>query len=351
VQPRLVAEVEFSDWTPEQQLRHAKFIALRADKTAAQVRREDAVMPAGPTLLQSGGSVVDGIKVSNPERVVDAQSGVTKLELVRYYESVAQWMLPHLKGRPCSLVRGPNGVAGELFYQKHLNEQAITEVRELPAALWPGHPSLIEIPTRKALVAAAQLNVIEFHTWNATEKKIGRPDRVIFDLDPGEGVPWQQVQEAALLVRGMLTELGLQAWLKTSGGKGLHVVVPLTPREGWDAVKAFSESVVQHMAKVIPQRFVAKSGAANRVGRIFIDFLRNGHGATTAAAFSARSRPGLGVSMPIAWEDLGALKGGNQWTVRTAREHLSFQQADPWEGYWACKQTIAAGVKALSVRG
>jgi bifunctional non-homologous end joining protein LigD len=351
VQPRLVAEVEFSEWTPEQQLRHAKFIALRADKSAAQVRREDAVMPVGPTLVPAGGSVVDGIKVSNPERVVDAVSGVTKLELVRYYESVAEWMLPHLKGRPCSLVRGPNGVAGELFYQKHLNEQAMAEVRELPAALWPGHPTLIEVPTRRALVAAAQMNVIEFHTWNTTERNFDKPDRVVFDLDPGEGVAWQQVQEAALLVRGMLTELRLQAWLKTSGGKGLHVVVPLTPREGWDAVRSFSEAVVQHMARVIPQRFVAKSGAANRVGRIFIDFLRNTHGATTAAAFSARSRPGLGVSMPVAWDDLGALKGGDQWTVRTAREHLSFQQADPWADYWTCKQTLAAGIKALSLRG
>jgi bifunctional non-homologous end joining protein LigD len=351
VQPRLVAEVEFSEWTPEQQLRHAKFIALRADKTASQVKREEAVMPAEPTLMKAGGSVVDGIKVSNPERVVDAASGVTKLELVRYYESVAQWILPHLKGRPCSLVRGPNGVAGELFYQKHLNEQAVPEVRELPVALWPGHPSLIEIPSRRALVAAAQMNVIEFHTWNAVERKIDKPDRVIFDLDPGEGVPWQHVQEAALLVRGMLTELQLESWLKTSGGKGLHVVVPLTPRAGWDEVKAFSEAVVQHMAKVIPQRFVAKSGAGNRVGRIFIDYLRNGHGATTAAAFSARSRPGLGVSMPIAWDDLGALKGSDQWTVRTAREHLSFQRTDPWTGYWVCKQTIAAGVKALSVGG
>jgi len=347
VQPQLVAEVEFSDWTAEQQLRHAKFIALRADKAAGLVQRETAVMPAGPTLSPSGGSVVDSIKVSNPERVVDALSGVTKLELVRYYESVAEWLLPHLKGRPCSLVRGPNGVGGELFYQKHLNEQVIAEVRELPAALWPGHSSLIEVPTRRALVAAAQMNVIEFHTWNSTEHGIARPDRMIFDLDPGEGVPWPQVQEAALLMRGMLTELGLQAWLKTSGGKGLHVVVPLTPREGWDAVKGFSEAVVQHMAKVIPQRFVAKSGAANRVGRIFVDYLRNSHGATTAAAYSARSRPGLGVSMPISWDDLGALKGSNQWTVRTAREHLSFQQADPWDGYWTCRQTLAAGIKAL----
>ena len=352
VQPKLVAEVEFSDWTPEQQLRHAKYIALRADKPAADVQQENAVMPAGPSLMQagtSGSTIIDGIKITHPERVVDAASGVTKIELVRYYESVAEYMLPHLQGRPCSLVRGPNGVGGELFYQKHLNEQVIPEVRELPAAVWPGHARLLEIPTRKALVAAAQLNVIEFHTWNATAKKIDKPDRVIFDLDPGEGVPWQHVQEAALLVRGMLTELGLQGWLKTSGGKGLHVVVPLTPREDWDPVKAFSEAVVQHLAKVIPQRFVAKSGAGNRVGKIFVDYLRNSHGATTAAAFSVRSRAGLGVSMPIAWEDLNGLKGSDQWTVRTAREHLSFQSADPWAGYWTCKQTLSVATKALNL--
>jgi bifunctional non-homologous end joining protein LigD len=199
-------------------------------------------------------------------------------------------------------------------------------------------------------VAAAQMNVIEFHTWNAQARRIGQPDRMIFDLDPGEGVPWQHVQEAALLVRGMLSELKLQSWLKTSGGKGLHVVVPLAPREDWDAVKAFSEGVVQHIAKVIPQRFVAKSGAGNRVGRIFVDYLRNGHGATTAAAYSARSRPGLGVSMPITWDDLAALQRSDQWTVRTARDHLSFQQADPWADYWTCRQTLASGVKILPVQ-
>jgi bifunctional non-homologous end joining protein LigD len=347
VQPRLVAEVEFSDWTADQQVRHAKFIALRADKAAAEVQRENAVMPAGPALVPAGTSIVDGIKVSHPDRVVDPASGVTKLELVRYYESVADWMLPHLKGRPCSLVRGPQGVAGELFYQKHLNEQPIAQVRELPAELWPGHASLLEVPSRKALVAAAQMNVIEFHTWNALARKIGQPDRVIFDLDPGDGVHWQHVREAAMLVRGMLTELGLHSWLKTSGGKGLHLVVPLIPRAGWDTVKAFSEAVVQHLAKVIPQRFVAKSGAGNRVGRIFVDYLRNSHGATTAAAYSARSRPGLGVSMPISWDDLAALKSSDQWTVRAAREYLSFQKSDPWAEYWVCMQTLDAGLEAL----
>jgi bifunctional non-homologous end joining protein LigD len=342
VRPRLVAEVEFSGWTPDQQLRHARFIALRADKPAIEVRQETAVMPA-----PVAGSVIDGIKVSNPERVIDAASGVTKLELVRYYASVADWMLPHLKGRPCSLVRGPNGVEGELFYQKHLNEQPMADVRELPPELWPGHPPLLSIPTRKALLAAAQMNVIEFHTWNAQARRFDQPDRVVFDLDPGDGVAWQQVQEAAVLVRGMLAELKLQCWLKTSGGKGLHVVVPLAPSEAWDAVKAFAEAVVRHLAKVIPQRFVAKSGAANRVGRIFVDYLRNNHGATTVAAYSARARPGLGVSMPVPWEDLADLKGGNQWTVRTAREHLSFLQGDPWVDYWTCKQGLAAGRRLL----
>jgi bifunctional non-homologous end joining protein LigD len=159
------------------------------------------------------------------------------------------------------------------------------------------------------------------------------------------------VREGATLVRHLLLELGLESWLKTSGGKGLHVVVPLTPRDDWDTVKGFAQAVVQHLAKVIPQRFVAKSGAANRVGKIFVDYLRNNHGATTAAAYSARSRPGLGVSMPIAWDDLTALKRSDQWTVRTAREHLSFQSVDPWQDYATCKQTLTAALKSLDLPG
>ncbi|HWH84435.1 MAG TPA: DNA ligase D [Burkholderiaceae bacterium] len=349
VAPKLVAEIEFSDWTPDSQVRHAKFLGLRIDKDAKSVKRENAVMPAGPALVTAGSSVVGGIKVSHAERVIDASTGITKLELVRYYESVAEWMLPHLKGRPCSLVRGPNGVGGELFFQKHVEPLQIADVKELDADLWPGHAPLLEVPTKKALIASAQMNVIEFHTWNSTTRKIDRPDRVIFDLDPGEGERWERVQEGATLVHGLLQELGLESWLKTSGGKGLHVVVPLTPRDDYDTVKAFAQAAVQHLARVIPQRFVAKSGAGNRVGKIFVDYLRNNHGATTAAAFSARSRPGLGVSMPIAWDALATLKRSDQWTVRTAREHLSFQSADPWADYWACKQTLAAGLKALGV--
>jgi bifunctional non-homologous end joining protein LigD len=173
---------------------------------------------------------------------------------------------------------------------------------------------------------------------------------MVFDLDPGEGTAWPQVQEAAVLVRTLLTELGLEAWVKTSGGKGMHVVVPIAARHDYDTVKAFSLAVAQHLARVIPSRFVARSGAANRVGKLFVDYLRNGHGATTVAAFSARARPGLGVSMPIAWEEVPKLKSGAQWNIATAREHLSFQTADPWAGYWKCRQPLATAMKLLDFR-
>jgi bifunctional non-homologous end joining protein LigD len=348
VEPQLVAEVSFREWTPEGHIRHAVFEALRADKPASEVKREVAATasadkpgPAGPT------RAAPSIKVSNPDRVIDASTGLTKLALVRYYESIAERILPHLKDRPVSLVRAPEGIAGELFFQKH-PETRMPGLREFDASLWPGHSALLGIDSVDALLAAAQMNTIELHTWNSTIKRIDRPDRMIFDLDPGEGVGWAHVQEAAILTRTILTELGLESWLKTSGGKGLHVVVPLAPKLGYDVVKRFSQAIVQHLAKTIPQRFVARSGGANRVGKIFVDYLRNGHGQTTAAAFSARSRPGLGVSMPVAWDQLSQLKSGAQWTIQTAREYLSFEQVDPWAGYWTKRQTLAAGMKKLA---
>lgn len=221
------------------------------------------------------------------------------------------WAVP--KGpsydRPVSLVRAPTGITGELFFQKHL-ESKMPGLAELNPSLWPGHPALLAVDSRDALLAAAQMNTVEFHTWNSTTQSINKPNRMIFDLDPGDGVTWAPVREAALLMRAMLVELGLQSWVKTSGGKGLHVVVPLAPRLDYEVVKGFSQAVVQHMSRTIPQRFVSKSGGTNRVGKIFIDYLRNGHAQTTAAAFTARARPGLGVSMPISWDELPGLKSG-----------------------------------------
>ncbi|MBA3599332.1 MAG: DNA ligase D [Methylibium sp.] len=347
VKPRVVAEVEYREMTPDGQIRHASYVALRSDKPAKAIRRETARTPAGGLPVMSSAAAT---RVTHGERVIDASTGLTKLDLVRYYESVADFILPHLKGRPCSLVRGPTGVDGSLFFQKHSERTAIPGLKDMDPALWPGHDALLEVDTVQALAGAAQMNAIEFHTWNSTDKNINAPDRMIFDLDPGEGTAWGHVQEAATLVRGLLQELGLEAWLKTSGGKGLHVVVPLTPKLDYDAVKDFSQAIVQHLARVIPARFVARSGPSNRVGKLFVDYLRNGHGATTAAAFSARARAGLGVSMPVAWDALSKLKGGAHWNIATAREHLSFQKSDPWAGYWKKKQTLNAAMKTLGFR-
>ncbi|BCG05534.1 multifunctional non-homologous end joining protein LigD (plasmid) [Paraburkholderia sp. PGU19] len=292
VRPELVAEVEFAGWTADGIVRQASFKGLRADKPARRVVRE-----GGQTLTQA--PAASQIKVTHPERIVDPSSGVTKLDLVRFYESVAAWMLPHLKDRPVAMVRAPGGIEGELFFQKHVERTGMPGIKVHDRKLWPNHPPLLSIDTVDALMSAAQMNAVEFHTWNSTVRRLDKPDRVIFDLDPGEGVKWGHVQEAALLVRTLLHELGLQAWLKTSGGKGLHVVVPLTPRLDYDAVKAFSKAFVRHLARTIPERFSATSGASNRIGKVYVDYLRNGMAQTTAAAFSVRARRGMGVSMPV----------------------------------------------------
>jgi bifunctional non-homologous end joining protein LigD len=382
VRPELVAEAAFAEWTPEGHLRHASFQGLRTDKPARAIVREDAVAPpeekaarkadatavasktrkasaaASKTAVESSSRStaarevssdreVDGIRVSSPERVIDPQSGATKLDLVRYYERVADFILPHLRGRPVSLVRGPDGVGGELFFQKHLDAK-IAGVKQLDASLWPGHGALMVIDTKEALLSAAQMNTIEFHTWNATAPVLDAPDRIVFDLDPGEGVTWQQIREAALLTHAMLDELGLVSFLKTSGGKGLHVVVPIEPKLDWVTVKGFSQAVVRHLAKTIPDRFVAKSGGSNRVGKIFVDYLRNGLGATTAVAFSARSRPGLGVSMPIAWEQLDRIESGAQWTIATACAAWSSLKRDPWADASSMRQTLADAIERLA---
>lgn len=350
VDPCIVAEVEFSGWTPGGKIRHASFVALRDDKSALQITRETLKELSPSKALSPKDSTHVAFKISHGERVIDPTTGLNKLDLFRYYDSVSQWILPHLKGRPCSLVRGPEGIAGELFFQKHAGNLEIRGIKELDPALWSAHPALLEIGSSQALTSAAQMNVIEFHTWNSLAKQIDKPDRMIFDLDPGDGTAWQHVQDAALLVRAFLSDLGLESWLKTSGGKGLHVVVPLKPQFDYETVKLFSKAIVEHLAKTIPGRLVAKSGPANRRGKLFVDYLRNGHGATTVAAFSARARPGLGVSMPVSWDDLLSLTSGAHWSIATARDHLSFLKADPWSDYWKKKQSLTTPMKALGFK-
>ena len=332
----------------------AKKSAAAARSAAAKASPATAKRPAAnpkPAAAEvakkaSAEASVEGIRISHPERVIDKSTGITKLDVVSHYLAVARLILPHLAARPVSLVRAPAGIDGTLFFQKHAESLKIPDLKQLDPAISPDHKPMVEVDSFTALIGAAQANVIEFHTWNATTRDTTRPDRMVFDLDPGEGVSWKQIQEGTELTRSLLEQLGLVAFLKTSGGKGLHVVVPIVPKQDWDTVKALSKAIVEHMATVIPERFVAKSGPKNRVGRIFVDYLRNGFGATTACAWSARARPGLGVSVPCAWNELGTLTGGAHWTIRNLHDRIE-EHDDPWRAYANTRQTLAKATKTL----
>jgi bifunctional non-homologous end joining protein LigD len=349
VKPKLIAEVAFSEWTNTGSIRHPVFQGLRADKPARKITREVPKQVADPAPAREAApahTLPEGFKVTHGERVIDPSSGATKLDLVRYYALVGELMLEHLKGRPLALVRAPAGVGGELFFQKHTDVKKLPGVVHMPEELDPGDPPMLEIVSVEGILSTAQWNVVEFHTQNATRKAYATPDRMIFDLDPGEGVAWRTIQEAAQLLRAFLEELDLPAFLKTSGGKGLHVVVPIKGGNDWDTVKDFSHAIVDHLARTLPDRFAFKSGARNRVGKIFIDYLRNGRGATTASAWSARVRPGLGISVPCAWDELMSLKGGDQWNVKSAHTRLD-KGNDPWAGYAKAGKTLSGAMKAL----
>jgi len=363
VAPTLIAEVSFSDWTVAGVVRHAVFQGLRADKPASAITREQAthmgtnaetnmetnVEKAVNTHGEPGpsfGKLPASLKITNGERVIDQQSGATKLDLVRYYAHVGALMLEHVKGRPLSLVRAPGGVGGELFFQKHADVDKLPGVKQMDQALDPDHPSMLEVGSVAGILSAAQWNVVEFHSQNAIGKAYETPNRMVFDLDPGEGVAWQVMQEAAQLMHAFLDELGLPSFLKTSGVKGLHVVVPIKPGHDWETVKDFSQAIVRRMADTLPERFAFKSGARNRVGKIFIDYLRNERGATTAVAWSARVRPGLGISVPLAWDELMSITASDQWNVRNAHTRVELGNV-PWAAYAKSARSLAAAMKKL----
>ena len=352
VKPVLVAEVSFSEWTGAGAVRHPVFQGLREDKPAKGIKREkaqhmtDATPKDDEDPVAASGKLPASMKITNGDRVIDRESGATKLDLIRYYALVGELMMAHLKGRPVSLVRAPEGVGGELFFQKHADVRKMPGLRQLDQALDPDHPPMLEVAKVEGILSSAQWNVVEIHTQNAFKGSYQKPNRMVFDLDPGQGVEWPAMQEAAQLMHAFLDELGLPAFLKTSGGKGLHVVVPIKGGHDWDTVKAFSQAIVRHMADTLPDRFAFKSGPKNRVGKIFIDYLRNGQGATTVAAWSARVRPGLGISVPLRWEELPGLTSSTQWTVANVHTRLDEGNA-PWEGYATAARTLTKAMKAL----
>lgn len=349
LKPELMCEVAFAEMTRQGVIRHSVFHGLRSDKPAQAITHE---RPAKAPKAESkaadkpASSAGGKIKISNPERVIDKSIGATKMELARFYAEVAPWALPHLRQRPLALVRAPEGIEGELFFQKHTEKLSIPHITQLDTALFPKHAALMTIDSVEALVSAAQMGTIELHTWNAVAPVLDHPDRFVLDLDPDPALPWKRMVEATQLTQTLLDEIGLQSFLKTSGGKGLHILVPLKPTLSWKDVKAFSQAIAQYMAKLLPQHFSAVSGPKNRVGRIFIDYLRNSQGASTVAAYSVRAREGLSVSVPIHRDELAELKGANLWTIRNLMSRLEEQgDDDPWAEIDETDQTITADMR------
>ncbi len=349
LKPELMCEVAFAEMTRQGVIRHSVFHGLRSDKPAQAITHERPAKAATTGSGKAAASTANSagkIKISNPERIIDKTIGATKMELARFYAEVAPWALPHLRHRPLALVRAPEGIDGELFFQKHTEKLSIPHITQLDTALFPDHAALMTIDTPEALVSAAQMGTIELHTWNAVAPVLDHPDRFVLDLDPDPALPWKRMVEATQLTQTLLDEIGLQSFLKTSGGKGLHILVPLEPVHDWAEVKAFSQAIAQYMAKLMPQHFSAVSGPKNRVGRIFIDYLRNSQGASTVAAYSVRAREGLGVSVPIHRDELADLKGANLWTIRNLMPRLEEQgDDDPWAGIDATGQRITADMR------
>ncbi|WP_339435506.1 DNA ligase D [Pseudomonas orientalis] len=345
VEPRLVGEVQFAQWTREGLVRQAAFVGMRTDKPAEQIIHEQprtATSVTAPKAKKPEKAVktVKAMKITHPDRVIDTQSGTQKQALAQFYADISASILPFLRNRPVSLLRAPEGIEGEQFFQKHSERMTIPHIKQLDQALDPGHARLMEIDSADALIGAVQMGTVELHTWGATTDKIETPDLFVLDLDPDPTLPWKSMLEAAQLTLSVLDEIGLQAFVKTSGGKGFHLIVPLARRDNWDTVKAFAKAIAQFMTRQLPERFTATSGPKNRVGKIFIDYLRNARGASTVAAYSVRARPGLPVSVPVSRDELNDLRGAQQWTVANLHERLRDLKDDPWAGY-ANRQKIS----------
>lgn len=327
VSPDLVAEVDFRSWTADGNLRHASFQGLREDKDPHEVAAERTESEETPRQAMSN------VKLTHPDRILWPEAGVTKEGLANYYTEVWEKIAPFVTGRPLALVRCPEGIAGQCFFQKHAWKGLGKAIKPQPdPADKSGEPNLT-IDDLDGLISLVQAGVLEIHPWGSTMKAIEKPDMIVMDLDPGERIEWTDLVSAAEEVRRRLEDKGLNAFVKTSGGKGLHVVAPLKPKAEWDAVKAFAHDIAQAMASDEPDRYVATITKSKRGGKILVDYLRNGRGATAVAPYSTRARPGAAVSMPLAWDELAAIPGADHFTVENAPTRLAHLEADPWADF------------------
>jgi bifunctional non-homologous end joining protein LigD len=348
VKPTLVAEVAYAGITQDGLLRHPTFKGLREDKPARDIVLEHAVVsrksskktsekkaPRTPPAKRSAEP-----ELTHPERVLYPELGLTKRDLADYFAQICELMLPHVQDRPLTLLRCPEGRAKQCFFQKHPGESLAEGLGRVTVKSSEGTAEYAVIRAARGLQALAQMSVLEVHIWGALESDSEHPDRLVYDLDPDPEMKFGDVIAGARAVRALLKELGLESWVKTTGGKGLHVTVPILPERGWDEIKAFCQHVAQELARREPERYVATMSKAKRRGKIFIDYLRNARGATFVAPYSPRARPGAGVAMPIAWADLSAKFMPEKFTVQSARNYLSARKVDPFAAMLKARQKL-----------
>lgn len=324
VEPRMVVELAFRGLGKEGLLRQASFQRLREDKEAADVGEQATS------------------KLTSPDKLIYPGKKITKQQVADYYRAVAGRLLPEVVRRPLSMLRCPEGAAGTCFFQKHHADTLGGAVHAVPIREKDGgHEDYVYIEDANGLLDLVQMNVLELHPWGSTIDDVEHPDRLVFDLDPGEGVDWSAIKAAARDVRDRLAEIGLEGFLRLSGGKGLHVVVPIAPGPEWSRAKAFCEAFADAMATRSPDRYVATASKAKRKGVIFIDWLRNGRGATSVASWSLRAREAAGVAMPLRWDELGRAKSGSDYDLERALRRASSLRNDPWSGWEkACRQVL-----------
>jgi bifunctional non-homologous end joining protein LigD len=331
IKPVLVAEIEYRGWTADKLLRQTSFKGLREDKNASEIVLEES--QAKPR----GRQPADDIRLTHPERILWQGAGITKQGLAEFYRAIERWVLPHVANRVLSLVRCPSGAESECFYAKHAWAGLSGDIRRIDVG---EDEPMMAIEGLDGLLALVQASVLEIHPWGSTIENLDRPDRMIFDLDPGEGVEWTSVITAAREVRDRLKRHRLRSFVKTTGGKGLHVVVPMAPRGSWDEVKDFARKIAEGMAADAPRLYVARMTKTLRRGRIFVDYFRNARGATAVAAYSTRARPGAPVSTPLTWEELSSAIRSDHFTLTNLQQRLEHLPEDPWRGFSSVRQAL-----------
>jgi bifunctional non-homologous end joining protein LigD len=350
VKPILVAEVKFTGWTRDGALRHPVFVAFRSDKPATQVVREIPVNPKKLEAITKSGrktrhaasspakqkqpdnDSTAGVTLTHPDKILYPDTGTTKRDLADYYTRVQEWMLPHCTERPLALVRCPGGVASKCFFQRNWSDTLPAAIDKVDVGEGKAHDFHVSIHDLSGVISLAQIGVLELHTWNCRNDNVERPDQLVFDLDPGPGLAWKRVVEAARVLNRTLQSLRLPTFLKTSGGKGLHITIPIEPNIDWDSAKSFCATIAKSLAEK-SELFVANMRKDLRGGKVYVDYNRNGRSATAVAPYSTRARAGAAIAMPISWDELGRLKSADQFNVATVGRYLDKRAKDPWRDF------------------